>query len=173
MKSPLRKFVVDADIAQAAGPDPQLRPWPVIAKDAHDVLHAIRECAQYVILFDPTLLSEWRIHAGNTGTRWLADMASKGRIKRITSLNTEWIEPLIQELPAHDRPTATKDQHLVVLACDHGDRRVLSCDEKAREKFARLAEARELEGLHWAKPHAELVSWLKDGAEDSEAYTLM
>ncbi len=86
-----------------------------------------------------------------------------------------WIEDLAHEhLPAGDRKPALKDAHLVATATDAADRRLLSGDGAARDKFARLAprDAR-LQGLHWVDPSWDGVrQWLLQRAPPRAAWML-
>lgn len=171
MKSPRRVLVIDADIARAAGPDPKERPWSDLAKACHDVLSAIRKCRGYRAAFDPALRAEWQKHQGGTGRAWFAQMLSARRLQLVRESSTQWVSDLIQALPPADRPTAVKDRHIVALAHDPGDQRLLSGDGKARDKFARIPDDR-LSEIHWVAPSDPAVRWLLDGAPDRPEWTL-
>ncbi len=172
MKRPQRTLVVDADIARAAGPDPKERPWSDAAKDAHDVLHTLQRGQGYRVLFDAKLLQEWKKHQGNTALAWFAAMLSARRISVVRSNDTGWIDELVRsQLPTQDQAVALKDSHLVALAHSPGDRRLLSNDGKAREKFARLA-APEVQMIHWVAASADARAWLLDGAPERAAWQL-
>ncbi len=164
-------LVVDADIARAAGPDPKERPWSELAKVCHDVLAAVRRCRGYRAAFDPMLRAEWKKHQGRTGSKWFAEMLSARRLQIVRDAKPQWVSDLIQALPQADRPTATKDRHLVALAHDPGDKRLLSGDSKAREKFSRISDARVSE-IHWVPPSIAAVRWLLDGALSRAEWTL-
>lgn len=170
MKGPQTKLVVDADIARAAGPDPKQRPWSATAKNAHDVLAAIRETMSYHLVFDSTLKAEWKKHSGDTARRWFAQMLSQRRVKIIASIS-DWIDELVDQLASQDRAVANKDKHLVVLAHDHGDQRIFSNDNKAKEKFGRIPDAR-LDSIHWVQVSGEAVRWIKDGTPMQSSWTL-
>jgi len=171
VKSPEHVFVVDADIARAAGPDPIDHPWPEVAKACHDVLKAIWDCSGYRVAFDSTLASEWRRHQSNKARRWFADMLNARRLLKPNDDATQWVSDLIQQLPKHERTVAMKDCHLVALAHDPGDRRLLSNDRRARDKFRRIPDARVRE-IHWVEASTDSARWLLDGAPDRREWTL-
>jgi len=163
MKGPNLCLVIDADIARMAGPDPKAHPWPAGAKLSHDILAELRKMKGYHFAFDRTLLAEWKKHQGRTASRWLADMLAAGRINRVHKIESEWLDTLIKALPEPDQAVAFKDKHLILLAHAPGDDRILSGDEKAREKFARLRDER-LDPMLWIGPTQGCKRWIRDGA---------
>ncbi len=172
MKSRLLLFVIDADIARSAGPDPKARPWDDSAKSAHDVLEAIRRCKGFKVAFDPTLYEEWKRNMGNTARRWLADLASAGRVTRVGSVNKDWVIDLIRRhLTAGEWKEAEKDAHLIALAVDVADERILSNDEKARKRFAGLDDGKILE-VHWVPSSEDARQWIMDGAPSMPKWQL-
>jgi hypothetical protein len=171
VKSHQHVLVVDADIACAAGPDPKKRPWSDVAKACHDVLNAIWTCRGYRVAFDRTLRAEWKDHQGRTGRAWFVRMLSARRLEMVHDDTTQWVSDLIQVLPARDRPTAMKDRHLVALAHDPGDKRLLSNDGRARDKFRQLPDPRVSE-IHWVASSTEAEKWLIDGATDKPEWKL-
>ena len=64
-----------------------------------------------------------------------------------------------------------KDRHLVALAHDPGDDRLLSNDRKARDKFRQLPDAR-VSRIHWVSPSTEAQKWLLNGAPDKAEWML-
>jgi len=172
MKSPARIFVVDADIARAAGPDPKTRAWPDSAKAAHDVLAAIWQCHGFKAAFDPTLRDEWDRHQGRTAKAWFARMLAASRIRVVQHATREWVDQLIaQHLPPAQHEAASKDAHLVALAHDPGDDRLLSNDNRARDRFHSLPDER-VRQIHWANASEDTRQWLLDGAYDRPAWRL-
>lgn len=175
MRGSGRRFVVDADVARAAlDPDKVERGAAVapVARAAHQALKALRE-ANHTVVFSPALSAEWAKHAPEPrfARRWLTRMREA---RLVDMLPQEPEDPALQavidaELPAQDRPVAQKDLHLVVVALNHADRRLLSADGRAREKYARLTSAEpRLAGLHWVAPaDAGVVAWLRERAPDA------
>ncbi len=172
MKTRSRIFVVDADIARAAGPDPKDRPWPDTAKAAHDVLDALWRCRGFMVVFDPILRDEWREHAGRTADRWFARMLERRRIRRVSRATGAWLDPLIDaHLDPSEQRTARKDAHLVLLAHAPGDKRVLSNDRRAKRTFSRIPDRR-VQAIHWVEASEDACRWLMDGAPDMPAWRL-
>jgi sugar diacid utilization regulator len=163
MRGPNLALVIDADVARSAGPDPKERPWSDRAKYAHDILAEIRNRKSYRLVFDHVLKKEWDKHQGNTAKKLFADMISSRRIDIIREPQGQWLDTLIANLPRKDQATASKDRHLIILACDHGDKRLFSQDNAAREKYARISDER-LETVHWVEPSYKTKKWLRDGA---------
>jgi len=172
MKGPTRVLVIDADVARAAGCEPLDRPWPEVARDSHQALEEIRSVASYRVAFDRTLKLEWKKHAGKSATRWFAVMLGARRVEMVDQADDDWIKALIRHLPERDRPTASKDRHIVALACGC-DQRLISSDRKAREKFARLTKHdSKLASLHWVCVCPETRRWLRDGSPDRGDFRL-
>ena len=172
MKSPQHRFVVDADIARAAGPEPKDKTWADNAKVAFDVLDAIRKNERFVVVFGKKLKQEGDRHQGNTAQRWLADMISSSRMVMAKREDTRWVLELIEaHLPKQNRKEAEKDAHLIALAHSPGDRRILSNDGKARKKYASLPDDR-VAVIHWVEASKRAFKWLMDGAADEPRWQL-
>ncbi len=78
MKIKCESFVIDADVARAAG----MSEHPV-SKGARDVLQAILNSDARAV-FCPTLRDEWKKHQSIFATRWQSSMTAKKKIDRIT-----------------------------------------------------------------------------------------
>ncbi len=75
-------------------------------------------------------------------------MLSARRVQHVDALDTRWVHIAIdQQLPKNVHRLANKDAHLVALAHDPGDKRILSNDTKARAHFQSLPEER-VRALH-------------------------
>ncbi len=175
MKGTGRRFVVDADVARGAAD-----PARIQRGEAHDVrglrmrdcLKALRD-AEHIVVFSPAVMGEWREHQSPATRSWLARMTERRRVERVSEPGGDWIRTAIAEtLQGGDAGVASKDAHLVALACDQ-DQRLLSGDGKAREKFVRLVPLPPLDHLHWVDPEWEAVrDWLLERAPDRPAWTL-
>jgi hypothetical protein len=170
-----RRFVVDADVARAAlDPDKVERGAAVapVALAAYRALNALHE-AKHTVVFSPALTAEWARHAPEPrfARRWLIRMVEARLVDRLA------VEPEDAALQAAvsaglaggDRAVAEKDLHLVTVALNQADQRLLSSDGRAREKYARLTAAEpRLAGLHWVAPaDPEVVAWLRERAPDA------
>lgn len=184
MKGRGRDFVIDADVARAAGDIEAIMrdKQPVTTSIAHArraALEALYE-ARHRAVFSPRLHAEWFRRDGRSPSRgarvWYARMLERRLIVR---LDTEPdATPISEAIDTHLTPDcralAHKDAHLVATSCANGQR-ILSGDDRARAQFARLATllGSALAGLHWCNPAApDAVSWLRERAPDHPAHRL-
>ena len=160
-----RAVVVDADVARRArdqSPD----------ADAAASAAALTELRRGPcrVAMSAALWEEWRRHKRRYATQWLAGMFAEKRIVRRGAVTASAaVRAAIATLPEEERPAAEKDLHLVELALDT-DERVLSFDDKARRRFARLAPvARPLHPIHWVSPVSPgCAGWLAEGAPERD-----
>ena len=180
MKGTGRRIVVDADVGRAAA---NLRraergePMDERALAFAQVLQAFYD-ARNVAVFSPALAKEWRKHArgGSAGHRWLLRLVER---RLVIQLDTEpdggeLDDAIAEELSVGDQAVAKKDRHLVATALTAADKRLLSGDGKAREKYVRLVpQVPALGDLHWVDPGWDGVrTWLLERAPDHLAWTL-
>jgi len=171
VRGPALVLIVDADIAQAAGPEPKSRPWSEDARTCHELLNAIWKRRGYQAAFDAQLRKEWKEHQGGTGRAWFARMLSARRLQKLDP-DTTWIASAVRDaLPEEEHESALKDKHLIALAHDSGDERVLSNDSKARSKYCRVADTR-VARVHWVAASDESIRWLTEGAPEQERWRL-
>ncbi len=180
MKGAGRRFVVDADVGQAAAhPDSVERGRPA-SPEALRITKALNALhrARHSVVFCPSLTAEWKKHAAEPrfGRRWLSRMVEARLVIHIADDPdpARLASAITEHLPVGDHAVARKDLHIVTLAVQHADRRLLSCDGRAREKFKRLcAHVPELQTLHWAAPHqAEVFDWIMNRAPEEPAHAL-
>ena len=175
-----KRLVVDADVGRAAADPARAERGERVDARALQIrrcLDRVRDSGHTVVLC-PTLRAEWDKHApaGSAGRTWLATMLARGRVSLVpqSPADPSLDACIAGRLPPDDQPVARKDLHLVTLALQpaHADRRVLSLDARAREKFARLTDCHAgLAGLYWAAPDTEAAEkWLRDGAKDDPAF---
>jgi hypothetical protein len=180
MRSPGRRLVVDADVGRAAADPAKIERGAPIDPRALQISKALRQIkeARHTVVFAPTLTAEWDKHAPEprAGRKWLGEMLTAGLVARHDADPEDpALARLVDErLPAPDQRVAQKDLHVVSLALVHGDRRVISLDGRAREKFARLKDGHPgLRQLHWSAPDTEAAAlWLRDGAKDDPEFSL-
>ncbi len=129
--------------------------------------------ARHVAVFSPRLQAEWRAHVkrGSAGRKWWLRMAERRLTEQLPEEpDLAWIDELIAEhLPKPEREGASKDAHLIASAT-LADGRIVSCDERARRKFARLAAHADPVGqIHWANAKApQTPAWLLERAPKRE-----
>ena len=189
MKGSGRRLVVDADVGRGAADvaraertgavDPRARAF---ARCLDAVLQA-----RHRLVMGPTLREEWRRHVtGNcAGGRWLARMIERGLV---VLLDREPDADRVRDdarahLPHEEIDAALKDPHLVAAAVAEGDRRVLSGDDRARDRYTRVAARASWPALHWVNPAwdvpgtgraaaEEVRAWLLERAPDRPEWTL-
>lgn len=146
MKNSPSHFVVDADIARAAG----VTEHP-ISKAARDMLKALMD-SESEVAFCPTLLSEWRTHRSLYATRWLSSMIARKRIFRLTPPSISLNEIEKSPLTDQQKSIANKDAHVIDLAVATG-KFIASNDKAARQVFCLIAgHSNLLNGIFWAVP---------------------
>lgn len=173
-----RALVVDADVARGAADPERASRGQVPDRRAL----AFRRCmgaigdAGHTLVFGPRLWGEWRTHASHATRTWLTRMASRNLVVRLDDEPDDaWlVEAIHAGLPAHDRGVAKKDAHLVATAELEADKRILSGDDRAREKYVRLVAVEpRLAPLHWVNPSSSGVrDWLLSRAPDRGGWTL-
>ena len=174
------RVVVDADVGRAAASaDAAGRGASVSARALamRATLHAF-ERSNLILVLSPTLRSEWREHVqkGTAGHRFLVSMAARRRVLRPPDDGdvAGVVRAAEATLPPKDAAVATKDAHVVAAAIAHGDRRIVSGDRAAREKFVRVAAAKPwLQSILWADAaEGSTATWLEEHAPASSAWRL-
>ncbi|WP_460109206.1 hypothetical protein [Pseudomonas sp. H3_E06] len=149
MKIKCESFVIDADVARAAG----MSEHPV-SKGARDVLQAILNSDARAV-FCPTLRDEWKKHQSIFATRWQSSMTAKKKIDRITVTSniTEAID--LSAISDAQKAIAKKDAHVVDAALSVRSI-IASNDVTARAVFKILSRASGSVGeLVWVSPTSE------------------
>lgn len=166
MKS-IRKLVVDASIARAAG-DVSLHP---VSASCRETLRAVESLYS---IFCPILNREWKKHESAYSRSWRVKMVQQGRVIFISE------DTKIQSFLDHiEQSTAgisakramEKDAHLV-SASMLGDKIILALDETVRKLFIEHCFAyKGMGGIIWSNPMLEAdktLAWLKGGAKRGE-----
>jgi hypothetical protein len=103
-------------------------------------------------------------------------MRDRKRILVIPEPDASWLQDIIRaRLQGGDYKTAEKDLHIVAIATTAADQRLLSGDDKAREKYKRVAEEDpRLARLHWVNPFKQVGvrTWLLARAPERLDWTL-
>ncbi|WLH68817.1 hypothetical protein [Pseudomonas sp. FP2309] len=149
MKIKCQSFVVDADVARAAG----LSEHPV-SKGARSVLQAILNSDARAV-FCPKLKEEWKQHKSIFSTRWQSSMTAKKKIDHIISTSniSEFIE--ISQVTDAQKAIAQKDAHVVDAALSIKSI-IASNDNAARAVFKILGQFSGSVGeLIWVSPTTE------------------
>lgn len=166
---PSLRFVVDTDIARAAGSSDH-----PVSSACRVTLNTIRSVCHRLVL-SPTQRGEWEKHKSGFTSVWLTSMLSKRKCEILPrdpdALITDAVDRYEGGGPA-DRKALVKDEHLVEMALAT-DSRILSMDERAFRRFGEIVgDAPQVGRVHWGNPtHApdDVVAWLEQGAPDDEA----
>ncbi|MDV3057485.1 hypothetical protein [Pseudomonas paracarnis] len=110
MKVKCQSFVVDADVARAAGASEH-----PVSKGARDVLKAILNSEARAV-FCPTLRAEWKKHKSLYSAKWQSSMTAKKKIDRVEIASS--VSEIIDAAEVSDaqKLIANKDAHVVDAA---------------------------------------------------------
>lgn len=149
MKIKCQSFVVDADVARAAG----LSEHPV-SKGARDVLQAILNSDARAV-FCPMLREEWKKHQSIFATRWQSSMTAKKKIDRITVTSNVSENIDLSAISDAQKAIAKKDAHVVDAALSVRSI-IASNDIRARAVFKILGRVTgDIGELMWVSPTSE------------------
>ncbi|MBO9551917.1 hypothetical protein [Pseudomonas sp.] len=149
MKIKCQSFVVDADVARAAGASEN-----PVSKGAREVLKAILESEARAV-FCPTLREEWNKHKSLYSTRWHSSMTAKKKIDRVKIASS--VSEIIDAAQISDaqKLIAKKDAH-VVDAAILVKSIIASNDNAARAVFKILGQHSGTIGeIIWVSPTSE------------------
>lgn len=166
--------VIDASIARACGRQGK-DSSAAISVACADALQAIKDAGLHAGMSEP-LEEEWLRHASTFARKWLVQMFSRKRVRRLESVPLHaGLRRVLPTLPDEGIQRAIdKDLHLIELALVT-DRRIISLDERMRLHLVNLtARVKALSRVHWATPrHAACLVWLRTGAPDEPALLLV
>ena len=160
-----KKLVVDTCVARSAGDKSQAPE----SKHSRDALTAIREHCQHELVFNPTLSSEWKTHAGRFALSFLTYMVQR---RRVHYLRGEEFSSVVRSCSlvlenGTEREAFDKDAHVVAAALA-SDQIILSNEVRLWAQLAKMSPYSNAVGnLVWANPSLEgpsCVNWLKEGA---------
>jgi hypothetical protein len=159
------RLVIDASVARAASTrigsgDPR----PGRCRSFLDAVYEI--CHGFVMT--PELRDEWTRHESIYTAKWRHQMLGKGRNKKYRWLVPrpevpDLLDRVLETAPTRQAREAVAKDLLLIEAALVTDRRIISCDDRAREHFRRAAEhIEELRGIIWANPvtDADFDAWL-------------
>jgi hypothetical protein len=167
-------IVIDASVAKACGKQAEGSSTGISVACA-DALQAIKDAGLHAAMSEP-LDDEWLRHASTFARKWLVQMFSRKRVRRVESIPLhDGLRRALPALPDEGIQRAIeKDLHLIELALVT-DRRVLSLDERMRLHLGNLTlRVSALSRVHWANPgDATCLVWLQAGAPDAPALLLV
>lgn len=165
-----RRVVVDADVCRAAGESSmqgsRAYACAVVLRTVYSVCHRV--------VFSQRIKEEWDRNRSRFAARWLREMLGRKKVDWEIDEPDTGLRTQVSKLEEPHRGRAMKDVHLVEAA-QRTDCVVLSCDDKARAAFRRIAAAGTLPRLMWANPEREpdsVVDWFQRGAPNDPAFRL-
>lgn len=167
-----KRLVIDASITCAAGnkKDP-------ISKNCNLFLKSILTICHRVVLYED-LNKEYDKHTSSHGSTWLTEMKSKGKYKKLETLEgIDRVKEIIKtNVPYGNKRTAMlKDAHLICAAINT-DMIITALDNEARKHFAELSKVyKEIASVIWVNPcveNEEPLNWLKQGAKKERSRRL-
>jgi hypothetical protein len=166
-------IVIDASVAHACGRRGEVLS-PGISVACADALQAIKDSGLHAAMSEH-LEEEWLRHASTFARKWLVQMFSRKRVRRLASIPLHvGLRRVLPTLPDEGIQRAIeKDLHLIDLALA-ADRRIISLDERMRMHLGNLTpRVNVLSRVHWANPrHAACLVWLRTGSPDDRELLL-
>lgn len=149
MKVKCQSFVIDADVARAAGQSEH-----PVSKGARDVLQAILNSDARAV-FCPKLREEWTDHQSIFATRWRSAMTARKKIDRIKVVSSVSDIIAVSAVSDAQKLVAIKDAHVVDAAI--AVRSIIaSNDNAARAVFKIIGRASGAIGeVVWVSPTAD------------------
>jgi hypothetical protein len=170
----LKRLVIDASVAQAAGGQTAAHPT---SKQCRDFLTAVLEICHRVVM-TPEISEEWRQHQSSFARGWRVSMEARKKVTRpdpVPSYHQLYARAESTVLSFKDREAMYKDFCLLEAAL-HTDRIVVSLDDTVRHLFAGASRAvAELRQIAWVNPDKEaesVLTWLEEGAGFEEKHCL-
>jgi hypothetical protein len=160
-----QSLVIDASVAQAAGPHGATHPTAKRCRDF--LLVALDVCHRLV--FTTALEEEWDAHQSGFARRWRRSMFARKKIDRVEApADAAFRERLERAANTEKQMDAMlKDAHLIEAARAKG-RRVVALDDTVRDFFREKAgSVAALRNICWINPSnldEEPLEWLQAGA---------
>ena len=166
-------LVIDASVAQAAGPQSAVHPT---AKNCRDFLLAVLHVCHRAT-FSPEIAREWNDHQSGFALQWRSSMFARKKIDRIDSPKDKTLRIKITRAAVNQKQQEAmlKDVHLIEAALSKG-MRVAALDETVRGCFRSLSgPVSSLRSICWINPDSpeeEPLEWLQSGAPHEAIRTL-
>jgi hypothetical protein len=160
-----QSLVIDASVAQAAGPEGATHP---IAKHCRDFLLTTADVSHRMI-FTPAIEEEWNAHQSDFARRWRRSMFARKKIDRLEVVADNTFREQLERAAVDDKQqdAMLKDAHLIEAARASG-LRVVSRDDAVRGYFREAAPSvAALRNVCWINPvnaHEQPLEWLRAGA---------
>lgn len=150
--------IVDAGVLHGAGDGASFD-----SIKSRQLLEILRDYS-HIVLCSHAVWNEWQSHLSKLSALWQSQMVSRDQIvfAEPSAHHSAQIAAAILTLPAPQRPSASKDAHLLELAVSAGAL-VLSPEQVCRRAFCVIGRVyAPVSGVHWVSPLTcpHIHSWL-------------
>jgi hypothetical protein len=156
-----KRLVIDACVAQAAGPQHSMHPR---GKSCRDFLLAVLKVCHRAD-FSAALKTEWKQHHSKFALEWQTSMFARKKIEHLDMEEDPQLRERICNAAENDGQEAAliKDCHLIEAALET-DKIIVSLDETAREAFRKASQSiADLRNICWVNPvppEEKAIEWL-------------
>ncbi len=160
-----QSLVIDASVAQAAGPEKATHP---AAKRCRDFLLAVMDLCHRMV-FSAAIEEEWNNHQSGFARRWRRSMFARKKIDRLAVAANDRLREQLERAGRTEkqRGAISKDAHLIEAAQAQG-MRIVALDDTVRQYFQKIAAiVADLRSVYWVNPVSqteEPLEWLQAGA---------
>ncbi len=165
-KSTSRRLVIDASVAQAAGPEGATFPT---SKNCRDFLKAVRTICHRVVM-TPEITDEWKRHTSRFSSEWRVSMEAKKKVYRPPGsvVDDELRAKILRAASGQkERYTLSKDT-LLIEAALATDCAIAALDDTALRAFRKAANSvRRIRRIVWVNPDKtdeRPIAWLEKWA---------
>lgn len=132
---------------------------------------------KHVLLVDPKLWDEWRVHLTRYSASWLTDIISREQLVFVTlsDRHRHGLTAAIYTLPVAQQPAALKDLHILQAAVEH-NALVISNEQVCRRAYVSCGSSYPpIQGVYWVSPLmcADLPHWLAQRGPPNAGWLLI
>ena len=161
-----KRFVIDADVAQASGSETATHPR---AEHCRDFLNAVLSLNHRMIMTEQ-INNEWKNHQSRFARRWRVSMDARKKIDRISPPENAELQAKVTTTTNNENEIEAlqKDFHLLQAALAT-DQTIISLDETIRGLFKQASQqVGEIRDIIWVNPdrtaEEQPIDWLQNGA---------
>ena len=168
-----KRLVIDACVAQAAGPQHSVHPR---GKSCRDFLLAVLKVCHRAA-FSAALGTEWKQHHSGFALEWQKSMFARKKLERLDIGESLQLRKRICKASENEKQEAAmiKDCHLIEAALET-DKIIVSLDETAREALRKASQSvADLRNICWVNPmlpEEKGLEWLGNNAPNEAARRL-
>jgi hypothetical protein len=164
-KTQSQLLVIDASVAQSAGPEDATHPT---ATNCREFLMAVMEICHRMV-FTAAIKDEWDEHQSGFARKWRRSMFARKKIEAVDVAEDKTLRKHLGKVATSQehKDEMLKDAHLIEAARATG-MRIIALDDAARRYFQKAAPAvSQLATVCWVNPdqgHEGPLEWLEAGA---------